>query len=167
MRQLLIAGVLSLLVSSVAMAAVTASVDGTPTQIGLGAFQYSYSLELQNGALQAGDFITIYDTYGYIPGTASSDQINWAVDDAASVAPVAPTSSRLEWTYQGPTVYAALSPVSVGRFTASSTTLGLTAAEIFKQPLYYYYDVVENPEPSTLILLGAGLAWILRRRWTV
>jgi hypothetical protein len=101
-----------------------------------GNFSWTYSVVLPtNVQLQAGDYFTVYDFAGYMPGTATvtsaypsaANAANWSV--AASLTPTIPTHLNpvdntsipsLTWTYNGPTINPG-GQVTLGNFTAMST----------------------------------------------
>jgi hypothetical protein len=128
-------------------AAVALGVSVTPASAGLlpvsvtvqpeaGNFSWTYSVVLPtNVQLQAGDYFTVYDFSGYVPGTATvtsaypsaANAANWSV--AASLTPQVPahlnpidntTIPSLTWTYNGPTINPA-GQVTLGNFSAIST----------------------------------------------
>jgi hypothetical protein len=127
-------------------AAVALGVSVTPAKAGLlpvsvtvqpeaGNFSWTYSVVLPtNVQLQAGDYFTVYDFSGYVPGTATvtsaypsaANAANWSV--AASLTPQIPahlnpvdntTIPSLTWTYNGPTINPA-GQVTLGNFSAIS-----------------------------------------------
>lgn len=128
-------------------ATIVLGVSVTPVKAGLlpvsvtvqpeaGNFSWTYSVVLPtNVQLQSGDYFTVYDFAGYVPGTgtvtsaypAAATAANWSV--TASFTPTIPNHlnpvdntsiQSLTWTYTGPTI----SPpgqVTLGNFTAIST----------------------------------------------
>lgn len=99
-----------------------------------GNFRWTYSVVLPTDMkLQAGDYFTIYDFCGYVPG--SGQVLSPYPDDSAagywtlSVSKLGPTPDRLNpkddpeqdnltWTYNGPTIPAG--KVTLGNFAATS-----------------------------------------------
>jgi hypothetical protein len=104
-------------------------------------FTWTYSASLTNDeTLQSGNFFTIYDFAGYVPGT-NFQPANWVFSSAnvgktpSRVTPVDdPTIPNLTWTYTGPNV--GPGPVDLGFFgadsTFSNTKIGDFAAEAIK-----------------------------------
>lgn len=126
-------------------AALVATVVATPARAGLlpvsvsvqpeaGNFRWTYSVVLPTDMkLQAGDYFTIYDFGGYVPGTGGV--LSPFPDDSAaafwkfSTKNLGPTPDRLNpqddpnapnltWTYTGPTIPAG--KISLGNFIATS-----------------------------------------------
>ena len=152
-------------------------------------FTWSYDAQLTNDeTLQSGNFFTIYDFAGYVPGT-NFQPSGWVFSSAnvgKTPSRVSPTDNpnipNLTWTYNGSTI--GPGPIDLGFFGADSKyntqTLGMFAAEAIKyapgrpgngKPV----DNVGSeavpasaiPETNSLTLLIPGLAPLgvaLRRR---
>lgn len=156
----------SMLFGAVAYGSV--SVDSSsPATVSPGTYRYTYTTTLQSDVLQSGDFLVIYDFYGYKPGSmAAPNTVSWSLDSTAMQGPTpgsaAPgTSSNLVWTYQGAAISAAASPVILGRFTADSSIA-------YRGPLAFggfstFLDdpFTSSPEPGSILLVAAGLSGIL------
>jgi hypothetical protein len=91
-----------------------------------GNFRWTYAVTLPSDMkLQSGDFFTIYDFAGLVPGTSSAP-VGWAL----STSNLGPTPDRLNpqddpnlpnltWTYNGPTIPSG--QLGLGNFWADST----------------------------------------------
>jgi hypothetical protein len=100
-----------------------------------GNFSWTYSVVLPtNLSLQSGDYFTVYDFAGYVPGSATvtsafptaANAANWTFSTSlvgptpTHLTPVDnPSIGNLTWTYTGPTI--ASGQVTLGNFTALST----------------------------------------------
>ena len=128
----------------IAVAVLTvAGILGTPTSVGAGMipvqvsitpeggnYQFTYAIVLPTDAvLQSGDFFTIYNFDGLVPGTATASgsisSSNWTFTTTnvgptpGGVVPVDdPTIPNLTWTYNGPTIQG--SQTGLGNFSAVS-----------------------------------------------
>ena len=186
-----------LLIAAIALIAALATV--TPAQAGLlpiqvtitpegGNYQWTYSIVLPtNSQLMAGNFFTIYDFGGLLPGTISAPT-GWA----ASVAMVGPTPPllapidnptipNLTFTYTGPTITSG--ELGLGNFSALSlyaagTDSFLTAQTQRTSDGKGDSNITETsvpvpfgghspptlPEPTTLALAGIGLPLLVLAR---
>ena len=152
-------------------------------------FTWTYDVALTNDeTLQSGNFFTIYDFAGYVPGT-NFQPANWVFSSAMTgktpsrVSPIdSPTIPNLTWTYTGSTV--GPGPLDLGLFGADSKysrqIVGMFAAEAIKYAPGKPGDgkPVDNvgslavptstiPEAGSLTMLLPGLAPLglaLRRR---
>ena len=154
-------------------------------------FTWTYTASLTNDeTLQSGNFFTIYDFNGFVPGT-NFQPANWVFSSAnVGVTPSKvtpndnPSIPNLTWTYTGPNV--GPGPVDLGLFGADST-IGTTATGQFAAEAIKYAPgkpgngkPVDNigsvgvpgqmnviPESASLLLLLPGLAplgLLLRKR---
>jgi len=152
-----------------------------------GNFRWTYSIVLPTDVqVRNGDYFTIYDFSGYVPGSESG-AANWNFSTAptgvspADLLPVDnPTVPNLTWTYAGPTLtgqtglgnFWAISPYGTGTeadFTARShnPVYGTNDSNITSTTVPVQVPVPPGvPEPTTLILAGLGLPFVrfLRRR---
>ena len=129
-----------------AAAAIVVGGSVTPANAGLlpvsvtvqpeaGNFRWTYSVVLPtNMQLQAGDYFTVYDFSGYVPGSATvtsayptqANASNWTLT-SSNLGPTPnhlnpvdnPNIPNLTWTYTGPTIPAG--QVTLGNFSADST----------------------------------------------
>jgi hypothetical protein len=155
-----------------------------------GNYRWTYSIVLPTDMqLQSGNFFTVYDFNGYIPGTDSAPS-GWAI----SVTKTGPTPDRvnpkddatianLTWTYTGPTIETG--QIGLGNFWAQSI-YGQSDSSYFTARTNRTSDgrfdsnitetIVPNgvtpppppgvPEPTTLALAGLGLPFLaLARRY--
>jgi PEP-CTERM motif len=156
------------------------------------AYRFSYGVVLtSDSVLQPGDYFTIYDFAGYIPGSASvNDGFTFSVQPvgitSGNVRPIDdPILQNLTWTYSGSGSISG--QVGLGNFMASTTLEGQTIGDFTGRthrqidgrpdnnitetqvPVPGVDPGPETPEPSTLILAGVGLPLLgamryLRRR---
>ena len=176
-----------ILTAAAAVAAAGTSAAGLlPTQVTVqpdaGNFRWTYAIVLPTDMkLQSGNYFTVYDFGGYIPGTAAGPDANWSVsvqntgvtdpllnpiDDAAL--------PNLVFRYGGPTVPAG--QLGLGNFVAFSTfqdrkntsftaqtnrtSDGLLDANITTTDAPTGQIIIHPPgvpEPATLLLAGLGL----------
>jgi hypothetical protein len=147
-----------------------------------GNFRWTYAIVLPTDMkLQAGDYFTIYDFGGFVPGSASAP-VGWEFESAMSgPVPVGlnPNDSasvdNLTFRYTGETIPSG--QVGLGNFWAASTVGTATATDFTAQNPQASTgeldrnivstiapgvpDVVDPtpgvPEPATLLLAGLGL----------
>lgn len=162
-----------------AAGAIALGVSATPANAGLlpvsvtvqpeaGNFSWTYSVVLPtNMQLQAGDYFTIYDFAGYIPGSATvtsayptaSNAANWSVTSAlvgqtpAHLNPVDNTSiPSLTFTYNGPTIPSG--QVTLGNFTAMSTYSASTTGYFTATNALAINGQTDNNITETLVPTG-------------
>jgi hypothetical protein len=160
-----------------------------------GNFQYTYAIVLPTGSLlQPGDYFTIYNFDGMVPGTAmasgSMTSSNWTFS-TSNVGPTPPgiivaekpNIPNLSWTYNGPVVQGSesgignFSAVSIYPYTTQSwftaitgTVYGVADANITPTSVPVPTAPPPGvPEPTTLALAAFGIpffgvARLLRRR---
>ena len=158
-----------------------------------GNYRWTYAIVLPTDMkLQSGNYFTVYDFNGYVPGTAVAPD-GWTL----SVAKTGPTPERLNpqddatqdnltWKYSGPTIESG--QIGLGNFWALSqfnnqAASFLTASTLRTSDSKADYNITSTtvpvgtvttpppgvPEPTTLALAGLGLPVValarsLRRR---
>src|SRR5215212_5297489 len=157
-----------------------------------GGFLWEYDAQLtQQQFLKAGDFFTIFDFNGYVPGSGTVPNVNWTflslntglLPAGLSGIVDSPSIPNLTWTYTGPNT--SNGPTDLGLFTAKSIfgdlgtgmygAMGHKWSKIGtfvlpdhgnptmnKGPINTPAPVV--PEPCSMALLGLGAAPLLRLR---
>jgi hypothetical protein len=173
-----------------AAAAVAVALTGSPASAGLlpvsvtvnpegGNFRWTYAIVLPTDMkLQAGNYFTIYDFQGYVPGGESAPD-GWTFG-SSKLGPTAdhlkpgdnPTIPNLTWTYTGPTIPSG--QIGLGNFWAISsfqgqgstsftsftnrTSDGLADANITETITPQGSNGLNlTPEPASLALVGLGL----------
>ena len=167
-----------------AAAASTANAGLLPTNVQVdpeaGNFRWTYAIVLPTDMkLQSGNYFTIYDFAGYVPGGEVAPP-GWALTSSNTgkadpkVNPADdPTLPNLTWTYTGPTTFG---QVGLGNFWAISK-FGQRHEDSFTAQTYRASDglldnnitttdapvgqvVHDTPEPATLALAALGLPLI-------
>jgi hypothetical protein len=185
--------------------AVAAAAFAAPTQAGIipasvtvtpeaGNFRWTYSVVLPTDMkLQAGDYFTIYDFGGLVPGT-NSQPTDWSFNTSkvgpvpVGLAPVdSPGADNLSWTYNGATI--PTGQVGLGNFWAvssvgTSATVAFTAQNPQASTGQIDRNIVDTlapaipgpvtppsgvPEPTTMLMAALGIpmlgaARMIRRR---
>ena len=192
MRKLAILPVSILALSSLSSAAVLVTLNsGQPT--GSGPYSWAYDAQLVAGAnggeLDAGDFFTIYDVGGISGASDASAPANWTItaqglgiNPPTIVPPDDPAILNITFHYTGPTIQTSGSNIdlAVGRFFVITSAdnfsfTGFQASQSHTQPGDVEDSVAGSitvpgsatPEPTTFLLLGAGLTafgFVRRRR---
>jgi len=170
---------------------IPASVTVTPEA---GNFRWTYAIVLPTDMkLQAGDYFTIYDFGGLVPGT-NVQPADWSFSSSmvgpvpTGLAPIDnPSIDNLTWTYNGATIPSG--QVGLGNFWAvstsgSSVTVNFTGQNPQASTGQSDRNIVDTlapappgpvdppsgvPEPTTMALAGLGLpllgaARLLRRK---
>jgi len=152
-----------------------------PTQVTVvpdsGNYRWTYAIVLPTDSqLQSGNYFTIYDFAGYVPGSAVGPDANWTVSTPNSGATPTvllpqddPNIVNLQFTYSGPTIPAG--QLGLGNFAAIST-FEKKAEDDFTAETYRTSDglkdsnitttdvptgVQQIPEPATMALAALGL----------
>jgi hypothetical protein len=156
-----------------------------------GNYQYTYAIVLPTGSiLQSGDYFTIYNFDGMVPGTAMSSgsitSSDWTFSTSSAgptppgVLPtVNPNIPNISWTYSGPDVQGSesgignFSAVSIYPYTTQSwfaaitgTVSGVADANI--TPTNVPVPTAPPPgvpEPATLALAAFGFPFFGLARW--
>jgi hypothetical protein len=179
--------------ASVANAAITPALDGTPTADGSD-FLWTYQISVDSleelvaagstpcsSAASCGSFFTIYDFAGYVPGSITAPA-GWSFQVAlagpgltnSTQSPDEPTFDDLTFVYTGPPV-TELGPVNLSGFSAQSTfnTVNLDGTFTYQADNAVGLDAgigpievpVATPEPSMAVPIGLGvIGTVLRRR---
>ena len=190
MARLLIAAVAVLSAQSVQAGLLPVSVSVLPEGDN---YRWTYAIVLPTDSkLQAGNYFTIYDFHGYVPGGESAPA-DWSFEGAMSGPTPAllnpsddPAVMNLTWRYNGPTIpsgqiglgnFWAISTISESRidsFTAitNRTSDGVIDSNITETEVPVAPSTPTDPnlvpEPTTLLLAGLGLPLVglarLRRK---
>lgn len=156
-----------------------------PTQVTVqpdsGNFRWTYAIVLPTDMkLQSGNYFTVYDFAGYIPGTAAGPDSNWtvSVQNTGVTDPLLnpiddPNVPNLVFKYTGPTIPAG--QLGLGNFIAFSTFQGRKDTSFTAQTNRTSDGLLDSnitstdapvgsdvkppsvPEPATLLLAGLGL----------
>jgi hypothetical protein len=185
----------ALAVAAMLGATATARAGLIPVQVSVtpegGNFQFTYAIVLPSDAvLQRGDYFTIYNFEGLVPGTAtasgSMSSSNWNFTTTnlgptpAGVVPADnPNIPNLTWTYTGSVMQGGqtglgnFSAVSIYPYTTQSwfaaltgTVYGLTDSNV--TPTQVPVPTAPPPglpEPTTLALAALGLLFVGVVRW--
>jgi hypothetical protein len=180
-----IARLLAAAVAVVGLAGGTAQAGLLPSSVTVfpeaGNYRWQYAVVLPTDMkLQSGDYFTIYDFAGLVPGTVVTPDGNWAVAVQSTgkiPALLKPTDAadvpNLVFTYSGPTIPAG--QLGLGNFMATST-FNEHAEVSFTAETHRSSDGLRDsnitttdaptgsdtppppvPEPATLLLAGLGL----------
>lgn len=175
MRYCLVTVIMLGLISQASAGLLPVSVTVTPES---GNYRWTYAIVLPTDMqLQSGNYFTIYDFHGLIPGSDSAPA-GWTFSKT-NVGPTPdrlnpsddPATVNLTWTYNGPTL--ASGQVGLGNFWAYST-FGMLHQDYFTAETYRTSDGLFDrnltttstpfpqagptvPEPGTLLMAGLGL----------
>lgn len=185
--------VVCLALASVANAAITPALDGSPTVDGSD-YLWTYQISVDSleelvaagstpcaSAASCGSFFTIYDFAGYVPGSITAPA-GWTAQFSptgpgltnSTQSPNEPTFDDLTFVYTGPPV-TELGPVNLSGFSAQSTfsTVSLGGTFTYQADNAVGVDAgigsieipVATPEPSMAVPIGLGvIGTVLRRR---
>lgn len=179
----------ALLVTAATLAASTANAGLLPVSVTVlpeaGNYRWTYAIVLPTDSkLQSGNYFTIYDFHGYVPGGEFSPE-GWTFD-ASNNGPTPdllrpnddPNVVNLTWRYTGPTIPSG--QIGLGNFWAMSS-IGESGTDSFTAITNRTSDglidsnITETdvplppsdpgdpnlvPEPTTLLLAGLGLPFI-------
>ena len=157
-----------------------------------GNYQYTYAILLPSeSVLQKGDYFTIYNFEGLVPGTAmasgSISSANWQFSSSLVgptppgivTPPDSPNAPNLTWTYNGPTIQGGqtglgnFSAVSIYPYTTQSWLAAITGsvtgqADANITPTSVPVPTAPPPgvpEPATLALAFLGMPFLGMARW--
>jgi hypothetical protein len=156
-----------------------------------GNYQFTYAIVLPTDAvLQPGDYFTIYNFEGLVPGSATASgnltSSNWTFSTSnvgptptGIIVPDSPSAPNLTWTYNGPVIqgsqnglgnFAAVSiypDTTQSWFTAvTGTVSGVADANITPTSVPVPTAPPPGvPEPTTLALAALGFPFLGAARW--
>jgi hypothetical protein len=155
-----------------------------PTPV-MGGFQWDFDVLLSGDQfLVSGDFFTIYDFAGFVPGSNIEPNALWdfssalvGVTPSGEIIPDNASLPNLTWTYVGPNT--PNGPTDLGQFSAISTFgtpvsgfYGAMARQVSIIPAVHGDPTMNKgpiavpsnvPEPGTMALLGLGAAPLIGR----
>lgn len=171
----LVACTLAATVTPPARAGFVANLQSVTPKAGNYVWMYNVDVDV-NTTIKKGDFFTIYDFNGFIPGS-NTQPANWAFasanlgQTAAKTLPQDdPTIPNLTWTYEGSTPITG-PLLSLPFFTAMSKYQGQALHDFGSQthrtdngrpvvnvsPIEVAVPSPQVPEPEALLLMGLGL----------